>query len=202
MSLTGVFSYADLAAGYAGYRFWTDLLSVGGAGSLVAGGTSPGFVLQRRFSFSSYVTDAWDEAINCSTFHPDLGKEVVVALEKRGLRCPVTACHHLAALPDAPLYVNPACSPPNRDPARNRRCGADRARRRGVRARPSSRVRRLRRPHVRRRESSRRRRAHGRERALGLRQGRLRRHRWTVDLALAPARRRAVRHDARLRIMS
>jgi len=112
MSLTGVFSYADLAAGYAGYQFWSDLLSVGHTGSFVAGGGRTGYVLQRRFSFSSYVTDAWDEAINCSTFHPDLGKEVAVALEKRGLRCPVAACHHLAALPDAPLYVNPACLTP------------------------------------------------------------------------------------------
>ena len=109
MALTGVFSYADLAAGYAGHQFWTDLLSVGHTGSYVAGRAGAGYVLERRFSFSSYVTDAWDEAINCSTFHPDLRKEVAVALEKRGMRCPVAACHHLAAMPDAPLYVNPAC---------------------------------------------------------------------------------------------
>ena len=109
-SLTGVASHADLAASYAGYRFWDDLLSLGRPGSYVARDRATGRVTrQRHFTFADYVTDAWDEGVNCSTFHPGLGAEVRAALDRRALACPVTDCRHLATLPHASLYVSPAC---------------------------------------------------------------------------------------------
>jgi hypothetical protein len=110
LSMTGVLAYGDLAAEYAGYRFWSDLLSIGGAGAVVGGGVDGApFVQQRPLSLASYVTDAWDEAINCSRFDPRLEREVEAALAARGLACPVVDCRNLALLPDARLYVNPAC---------------------------------------------------------------------------------------------
>jgi hypothetical protein len=109
MSLTGVLAYADLAAGYFGYRFWSDLLSVAGTESLVAWDASGRQFVQRRpFTFAAYVNEAWDESINCSTFHPAIAREVAVALRNRSTTCPSGSVRALAALPDARLYVNPA----------------------------------------------------------------------------------------------
>jgi hypothetical protein len=108
-SLTGVFSYGDLAASYSGFRFWSDLSDVGGTTGYVARDTETGrFVLRRKFTFFAYVTDAWDEAMNCSVFQPGLAREVAVALARRSLSCPVADAALLSALPDARLYVNPA----------------------------------------------------------------------------------------------
>jgi len=112
MSLTGVLSYADVAAGYSGFRFWEDLLQLGRERSLVAYDAPLGqFVQVREFTFAAYVTDAWDEAINYSTYHPTIGREVAAALRARGMTMPVRDCRPLADLPDARLYVNPACLP-------------------------------------------------------------------------------------------
>ena len=109
MSLTGVLSYADVAAGYFGYRFWTDLLSMEGPGSLVThDASSARFVQRRPFTFAAYVNDAWDESINCSKFHPALAAEVAGALRQRSMTCPSGDARGLADLPDARLYVNPA----------------------------------------------------------------------------------------------
>jgi hypothetical protein len=107
-SLTGVLSYADLAASYAGFRFWSDLSDVGGSGYVARDRSTGKFVVQRPFAFSSYVTDAWDESINCSVFQPGLAPQVAAALAKRKMSCPVAEAASLSALPDARLYVNPA----------------------------------------------------------------------------------------------
>ncbi len=112
LSMTGVLWYADLAASYSGFRFWSDLLSLGEPGSFIAHDTSAGGFVQRRiFSFADYVNDAWDEGVNCSAFHPALAKQVTAALRSRAMSCPVTDCRLLAGLPQAGLYVNPVCVP-------------------------------------------------------------------------------------------
>jgi hypothetical protein len=113
MSLTGVFAYADLAAGYYGYRFWEELLSIDRPDSYVAYDAASRHYSQRRpFTFAAYVNDSWDEGINYSKFDESLAKEVAVALKQRSLTLPVSDCRGLAQLPQAPLYVNPACLPP------------------------------------------------------------------------------------------
>ena len=79
-SLTGVLSYADLAAGFSGFRFWTDLLAVDGDHALVVyDAASARYVRSSPFTFAGYVNASWDEAINPSTFQPDLGREVAAA---------------------------------------------------------------------------------------------------------------------------
>jgi hypothetical protein len=113
LSLTGVFAYADLAAGYSGYRFWDELLSIGRPESYVAYDAETRRYSQLRpFTFGNYVNDAWDEGINYPKLDPDLAKEVAAALKKRGFTMPLSDCRGLAQLPQAQLYVNPGCLPP------------------------------------------------------------------------------------------
>ncbi|HVH28316.1 MAG TPA: hypothetical protein VM818_16235 [Vicinamibacterales bacterium] len=110
MTLTGVVSYADLAASYSGFRFWSDLLMTDSADSFVAyDETTRQFRQRRAFTFRMYVTDAWDESINPSAFHPDLAKQVAAALRARSVEIPIASCQRLTALPQARLYVNPGC---------------------------------------------------------------------------------------------
>jgi hypothetical protein len=109
VALTGVLAYADLAASYCGFRFWSDLLAVGGPQSFVEFDRTAGRLRQARtFSFAAYVNDAWDETINRSKLDVKLRQEVEAAIRKRGLS-PGGDCRHLAGLPDAALYVNPEC---------------------------------------------------------------------------------------------
>ena len=108
MSLTGVLAYADVAAGYFGYRFWTDLLSFDGPESFIRYDAATSRYSQRRpFSFSAYVNAAWDESINCSTFDAKIGRDVTTALAQRSMACTMSHQAALADLPDARLYVNP-----------------------------------------------------------------------------------------------
>ena len=110
MTLTGVVSYADLAASYSGFRFWNDLLMMDSVDPFVAyDETRRQFQQRRVFSFRSYVTDAWDESLNPSDFHPDLAKQVAAALRGRSSEIPIASCRPLTTLPQARLYVNPRC---------------------------------------------------------------------------------------------
>ena len=111
MALTGVLAYADLAASYSGFRFWSDLLAPGRPQSYVEFDQAAGRLRQTRaFTFAAYVNDAWDETINRSRLDAKLRQEVDATIRRRGLS-PGGDCRHLAALPDARLYVNPDCLP-------------------------------------------------------------------------------------------
>ena len=110
LSLTGVLAYADLAASYAGLGFWRRALSYDTPQSYV--GYDPRtrrFVVRRPFTFAEFVTDAWDEGVNRSVLHPVLARQVAAALAKRNIADAHGDCGRLATLPDATLYVNPAC---------------------------------------------------------------------------------------------
>jgi hypothetical protein len=110
MSLTGVLAYADIAAGYFGYRFWSDALSLDQPGSFVAYDAATHMYSQnRQFTFADYVNDAWDESRNPSTFDEQLARQVDDALKARSMANPLGTCQPLAKLPQASLYVNPAC---------------------------------------------------------------------------------------------
>ena len=111
VGLTGVLAYADLAASYSGFRFWSDLLTLERPQSFVEVDPVGGRLRQARvFTFATYVNDAWDETINRSKLDAKLRQEVEATLRRRGLS-PGSDCRHLAALPDARLYVNPECLP-------------------------------------------------------------------------------------------
>ena len=122
MALTGVLAYADLAASYSGFRFWHDLLSTEHSRAYVQWDEAADrFVQVRAFAFAAYVTDAWDESVNRSAFARTLAAQVA----KRTATFPAVdgRCAVLATLPDASLYVNPACVGPqlpddDREPGR------------------------------------------------------------------------------------
>ena len=109
MALTGVLAYADLAASYSGFRFWRDLLSTEHSRAYVQWDEAAGRLVQvRAFAFADYVTDAWDESVNRSAFARPLAAQV--AKRTATFPAPDDRCAVLATLPDASLYVNPACA--------------------------------------------------------------------------------------------
>jgi hypothetical protein len=101
--LTGVYSYADLAANFDGMRFWIHLLKEN-PDPLGEDGRMPyvscfqqHWVKNRDFDWKAYVDSAWDEAVNCNLFrNRQLAAKVrraIKALERRygePLGCPVS----------------------------------------------------------------------------------------------------------------
>ncbi|MBI3544576.1 MAG: hypothetical protein HY075_14995 [Deltaproteobacteria bacterium] len=103
-------SYADLAANYAGATFYWSIVD----------GKSPyftcregKFVRVRDFDWKDYVTDAWDEAINCSQFTRSMGATVLTNLGRRGQTCPLAGfektCAELSQLAESKWFLSPAC---------------------------------------------------------------------------------------------
>lgn len=93
---THVRSYADIMANFEGYHFWTE----------VTEGENPYFTCvrgawkkTRAFDWSLYISDGWDEAVNCSDFDKKIEKKVNANILKRGHGpCPVNpaSCVQLA----------------------------------------------------------------------------------------------------------
>lgn len=105
----GIRSYGDMAANFSGFTFWRE----------VAAGPNPYYACvggkfkrtARSFDWSEYVSDAWDEGINCSEFSPSVGAVVKKALAKRGVSCPVAPerCQTILAQPCGFTFISPAC---------------------------------------------------------------------------------------------
>jgi hypothetical protein len=83
---SGVKSYGDLSANYGGSVFWNDLSS---GNNPIVSCQDGKYKLARAFDFKDYVTDAWDEGINCSEYSADMTKQVEENLKARNLSCPV-----------------------------------------------------------------------------------------------------------------
>jgi hypothetical protein len=109
LATSGVKSYSDMTANYEGYLFWNELTQ--GTNPYVRCENGKQWVKARDFSWADYVSDAWDEAINCSEMVPTLALKVEKRLEKMGLRCPVdpVKCQELGLLDKAEFYVSPVC---------------------------------------------------------------------------------------------
>ena len=102
---TGIYSHADLVANYDGYQFWRNLFD-----SKKSPSDDPyiecqngNLVQLRRFSWNEYITDAWDEGINCNKFRsPSMKNKIdsqVLRLEQldsgRRYQCPIRRCQGL-----------------------------------------------------------------------------------------------------------
>ncbi len=109
LTTSGVMSYADMAANYAGYLFWKELYS--GEDPYFKCEEGKGWVQTRAFTWKDYVTDAWDEAINCSVMRPSLGQRVEMNLGKVGMTCPVSIsrCSALDQIEFSDALVSPLC---------------------------------------------------------------------------------------------
>jgi hypothetical protein len=83
---SGVKSYGDLSANYGGSVFWKDLSL--GSNPLVSCQDGK-YKVSRPFDFKDYVTDAWDEGINCSEYSDSMTQQVEANLKARNTSCPV-----------------------------------------------------------------------------------------------------------------
>lgn len=86
LGTTGIFSFADLAANYAGYRFYAGLLD---EGSVVVRGDDGCFAQARPFAWSEWVTEDFDEVLNPSSYRPSRLRALrQYLLENRDSICP------------------------------------------------------------------------------------------------------------------
>ena len=125
--ITGIFSYADLAANYDGITFWERV-----ANTNLPLGVKPYFECHEgkwsrigRFDIDDYVNPAWDEANNCNLFrNTEMTTKVIErisAIEKvRGepLQCPIskTLCSAMIKryAQVASQVISPVCFAPER----------------------------------------------------------------------------------------
>jgi len=106
---SGVKSYADMATNYQGYRFWSQLYS--GQDAYLKCTFDGRWEQVRAFTFGDYVSDAWDEAINCSAYKPGLESRVKRNLNHRGVQCPLepAKCHDISRLAESKYFLSPSC---------------------------------------------------------------------------------------------
>lgn len=87
MIATMVRSYADIAANYEGYHFWSSLTEGKNPYLRCSGGH---WKRVRSFDWSDYINPAWDEAINCSDYDPVIQTKIQRQIAKRGYgQCPI-----------------------------------------------------------------------------------------------------------------
>lgn len=109
LDTSGVFSYADMAANYQGYRFWNSLTF--GERPYFQCVPKVGWMKVRTFDWSEYVSDAWDEGINCSEMRPRVAKKFEDALHERGQTCPTKPekCVEVTKLERSGFFTSPRC---------------------------------------------------------------------------------------------
>jgi len=86
---TGVKSYADLSANYQGYLFWKKL--VDGPDALIQCVNNK-YVLAHKADISHFVSDAWDETNNCSSYSTETDANKIESRIKKltgGKLCPL-----------------------------------------------------------------------------------------------------------------
>ncbi len=115
---TGIYSYADLVANYQGYLFWKEIFPFSAEDPYVQCDENGSLFLARSFTFTDYLDDAFDEAINCNTYRFK-GQEYAVkkALEElsqkreESLRCPLSIERCTAMQDKYPGLdiINPVC---------------------------------------------------------------------------------------------
>lgn len=107
--MTGVTSYADMSANYAGYLFWNSL--VRGSDPYFKCVVGKGWVKQKEFTWKTYVSAAWDEAINCSDFTPAVQAKFDQRLQELHMTCPVepVRCAELVKQDKARFMIGPKC---------------------------------------------------------------------------------------------
>ena len=119
---TGVFSWADLASNFDGMRFWA---RVTGEPDALGDDAQPyvrceagEWVEAAQFSWEEWVTDAWDEGINCNSYAQRLEGAIEAAMEEASsdeyvFSCPVEplACEAISTNyhPYTERLISPEC---------------------------------------------------------------------------------------------
>ena len=109
LETSGVKSYADMAANYQGYRFWSQLTA--GPNPYIRCDEKQGWVNNKTFTWADYVNPAWDEALNCSEMRPVIQAKVERYLKNKGWQCPIQpeACLKIIGLDHAQYFTSPKC---------------------------------------------------------------------------------------------
>ncbi len=112
LGTSGVKSYADMAANYQGYRFWSELTQ--GPNPYFRCDEKEGWVNHRKFTWANYVNVAWDEAYNCSEFRPELTQKIESNMARKGFHCPINPlkCDEIKKLDHAKYFTSPKCNEP------------------------------------------------------------------------------------------
>lgn len=110
LQVSGVKSFADLSANLSGFHFWASILD---GPNPYYGCLHGEFVKLRPFDWAEYVTDAWDEGINCSQFSEWVEPVVQRNFRRLNTSCPVQGsedrCSTLANSAYAQWNVSPIC---------------------------------------------------------------------------------------------
>lgn len=120
LSGSGVKSYADLAANYAGLIFWSNLFDGKSPLFICAKGT---YHIGRTVDFRKYVSPALDEGINCSSYKSKkLAQEIDQRFRSMGdqKRCPIklSLCKELRSYYPREIWaavLHPRCLHEDRD---------------------------------------------------------------------------------------
>jgi len=109
LGTSGVKSWADIAADYQGYRFWSRLVE--GPHPYYRCTDAGEWVREAVFTWADYVNPAWDEALNCSEMKVGIRLKVDQELRNLGMSCPVEPgiCEELLRLEFADHLVSPVC---------------------------------------------------------------------------------------------
>lgn len=108
LETTGVKSYGDLSANFKGFQFWRNLLY--GPSPMLECNNGK-FSLKKKFLWSDYIDDSWDQGINCSEFKSGLERGVNRNLDKLEIKCPVEEdkCLTIVKNTCANFIVDPKC---------------------------------------------------------------------------------------------
>jgi hypothetical protein len=114
-AVSGIFSYGDLAANFAGFLFWHFLVSRTTAdgrtipGLIGCSGASEVFEILEMIDWGKYFTSAWDEAVNRSKYATNHARRAVeTRIENLGDQdYDQGACARLSRLPCAEYFLNP-----------------------------------------------------------------------------------------------
>jgi hypothetical protein len=110
LRMSKVYSYGDLSANAAGYRFWNSTLW-GDNPYFKFDAIQNRFVKVREFTWKEYVSAAWDEGTNCSRYEDKIADRMKQHLKDLGFSCPIDPkrCEGLAKVPLSRFTLSPEC---------------------------------------------------------------------------------------------
>lgn len=82
----GIKSYADIAADVEGYKFWSQLTETSNPYFKCRGNK---WQMVREFKWEDYVSDAWDEAINCNEYSAGIETVAKKGMAAVKMFCPI-----------------------------------------------------------------------------------------------------------------
>lgn len=105
-------SYADIAANWEGYHFWSQFTE--GTNPYLKQDEQGRWQQVREFDWAEYINPAWDEFVNHTDYHPRIATQVQNAIKEiYGTSCPIDfpACQEIFKRygDRTPLLLNKAC---------------------------------------------------------------------------------------------